>query len=69
MSTVGEGNRYQLPGPGGPEEDPGSDSIAYVFVFPDSNIIFQQYKLPLSDQAPSNSETESQSFRFNVQIF
>ena len=53
---VGEGNRCQVAGPGAPEGDPGSDCIAYVFVFPDSNIIFQQYKLPLSDQAPSNSD-------------
>jgi len=59
MSMVDEGNRYQLPGPGGPEGDPGSECISYVFVISDSNIIFQHYTLPLSDQAPSNSETES----------
>jgi hypothetical protein len=50
MSTVGAGSRYQLPGHGGPEGDPGADGIAYVFVFPGS-IICRRYKLPLSDQA------------------
>ena len=69
MSTLGGGSRYQLPKLGGPERDPGPYCTAYVLVFPISTIICRGYKLPLSDQAPSHSETESQSFRFNVKIF
>jgi hypothetical protein len=58
MSTVGGWSRYQLAGPGGPERDLGPDCIAYVFVFSCSAITSWQYNLPLSDQAPSHSETE-----------
>ena len=39
--------RYKLPGPGGPELRPGSDYIAYVYVFLGSIIICRLRKLTL----------------------
>jgi hypothetical protein len=47
----GGGPGYKLPGPSGPEGGPGSDYVAYVFVFIGIIIICRLYKLTLSDQA------------------
>ena len=43
--------RYKLPGAGHSEGGPGSDYVAYEFVFLYSIIVFRFYRLTLSDQA------------------
>jgi hypothetical protein len=50
VPTGGGGSRYELTGPGGPEEGSGFDYTAYVFVFPASSFC-PLYKLTLSGQA------------------
>jgi hypothetical protein len=40
-----------LPGPVGPKLGPGSDYVAYVYVFLGSIITCRLYKLTLSDRA------------------
>ena len=49
VTMRGQAARYKLPGPGGPERDPGLNYIAYVFVFLGSIIICRMYKLTLSE--------------------
>jgi hypothetical protein len=45
------GNSYKLPGCIGMEGGMGANCVAYVFIFLNHIIIFQLYKLTLSDQA------------------
>ena len=57
----GRGSQYKLLGPRGPEEGPGPEYFAYVYVFLGIIITCRLYELTHSDQAQVTLQT-TQSF-------
>ena len=63
----GGGSQYKSLGLRGPEECPGPDYFAYVYVFLGIIITCRVYELTHSDQAQVTLQM-TQSFRFSVNI-